>query len=89
MCYTYILRMSNNKHYTGIAKDLKKRFDQHQAGHSISTRRYLPVRMIWSHLSKSRKEARILEVKIKSRGAKRFLLDQTYKIIESIGAVPA
>ena len=81
MCYTYILLLSNHKHYTGISQNLYHRFDQHQKGQSKSTRRHLPVKLLWSYESNTRQEARTLEVKIKKRGAKRFLLDLCMKTI--------
>jgi len=73
MCWTYILRMDNGKYYTGITGDLDRRITEHRAGRSKSTKRYLPVELIWVMISDNRKEARALEVKIKSRGARRFL----------------
>ncbi len=71
--WVYILRMSNGKYYTGITNDLDRRITEHKQGRSKSTRRYLPLEIQWIRIEKTRKEARALEVKIKSRGARRFL----------------
>lgn len=75
MFYTYILKKSNNTFYTGLTSDIKKRVDQHNSGQSISTRRFLPVELMYYIISPSRLEARALEVKIKNKGARRYLLN--------------
>lgn len=79
ICFVYILYLANHSHYTGITNYIKRRFDQHQSGQCYSTQKYLPCRLIWSKECKDRKEARKLEVRIKKRGAKRFLLDIKFK----------
>lgn len=71
--WIYILRMDNGNYYTGITNDLDRRVREHRNGGSKSTRRYLPVEIVWIKIVESREEARKLEVKIKSRGARRFL----------------
>ncbi len=71
--WVYILRMKNGKYYTGITNDLDRRVTEHKQGRSKSTRRYLPVEIMWVRICNSREAARKLEVKIKSRGARRFL----------------
>lgn len=77
--YTYILRMSNGKHYTGMTKDIKLRLSQHEKGYSKSTRWFRPLVCLWVTEVKDRTAARRLEVKIKNRGAKLFLLDQRFR----------
>jgi predicted GIY-YIG superfamily endonuclease len=47
--YVYILRCGDGSLYTGIAKDLGKRLEQHRAGRaSRYTRSRLPVALVWS-----------------------------------------
>ncbi len=49
MAFVYILRCRDGSLYTGIAKDVAKRFRQHQAGRaSRYTRARLPVALLWS-----------------------------------------
>ena len=77
--FIYILKLSNGKHYTGITKDIGRRMKEHGKGLSISTRKHLPLVLEWYKVVEDRKEARRVEIKIKKRGAKRFLRDLEYK----------
>lgn len=76
--YTYILRLSNDRFYTGITNNLVRRLSEHAKGQSISTRNKLPFSLVWSKSYKTRKESRRMEVKIKNQGAKWFLLSEKY-----------
>ena len=44
MKYVYMLQSKADpeRHYAGSTRNLKKRFDEHNAGHSTHTRKYLP-----------------------------------------------
>ncbi|GAH68126.1 unnamed protein product, partial [marine sediment metagenome] len=77
--YVYILICNDNKHYTGMTRDLKNRIIQHDKGLSISTRNKRPLTLIWATTVKDRITARRLEKKIKHYTAKKFLLHQKYK----------
>ena len=77
--YIYILRLSDRTYYTGITEDIKVRLKQHQQGRSISTRRNLPVELVYCTTMPERTLARILEKKIKARGARRYLQDLMFK----------
>jgi predicted GIY-YIG superfamily endonuclease len=47
--YVYILRCGDGSLYTGIAKDLESRLEQHRAGRaSRYTRSRLPIVIVWS-----------------------------------------
>jgi predicted GIY-YIG superfamily endonuclease len=72
--YTYILLCSDGKFYTGMTSNLPRRLAEHRAGKSISTRRRLPIQLIWSSPYFTRSEARKMEIAIKILGARRFLL---------------
>jgi len=69
----YVLKLSNNSYYTGITKDLNNRLQQHNKGQSKSTRHGRPITLIYSVELPDYKQARWLEVKIKNRGASRYL----------------
>lgn len=71
--YTYILELSNNTYYTGITNNIEKRKAQHDKGQSKSTKRHLPVKLIYTCTNTTRKAARRLEVKIKNMGAAKYL----------------
>ena len=46
--YTYILKCSNGKYYTGSTKDLITRIDQHQSGQGANfTRLHLPAKLVY------------------------------------------
>lgn len=71
--YTYILKLSNGSHYTGITNNMYRRLREHEKGKSISTRRFLPAILIYHYISYTRTDSRRLEVHIKNMGAKRYL----------------
>ncbi len=75
--HVYILKLKDGTFYTGITGRLEERMKEHSKGESISTRRKLPAKMVWLNEVESREKARGLEVKIKSRGARRFM--RTYR----------
>ena len=48
MYYTYVLQSEvDGQFYTGYSKDLKLRFDQHQKGNVESTKKRLPLKLIY------------------------------------------
>ena len=47
MFYTYIIKMSNDKLYAGSTSDLKRRVREHQNGGNKTTKKYLPVSLIF------------------------------------------
>ncbi len=69
----YVLNLSNGKYYTGMTGDLIRRMREHENGGSKSTRYYRPVELIFVARANSRRLARELEVRIKRRGAGRWL----------------
>lgn len=64
------------KFYTGQCEDLHHRLEQHNNGETQSIKRGIPWRVVWKRECSTRSEAMILEKRIKSRGAGRFLTDQ-------------
>lgn len=71
--YTYVLQLNNGKYYTGLTGNLRRRLSEHAHGRSKSTKWHLPVKLIWYTELPTRQHARIIEVKIKKRGASRYL----------------
>ena len=77
MAFVYILRCGDGSLYTGAAKDLDARVEQHQAGRaSRYTRAHLPVTLAWSRACASWGEALREESRIKRsrRPAKEALI---------------
>ncbi len=47
MYYVYLLKLLNNDYYAGSCSNLKNRFEDHQEGKNISTKPFLPVKLIY------------------------------------------
>jgi putative endonuclease len=80
--YLYILKsLKDNKHYTGISGDVKKRLAQHNSGKTQSTKIRRPFVLIYTEEFNSRYEAREREKYFKSyRGCK-----DKIEILKNIG----
>ena len=74
----YVLYLSNRTYYTGMTNDMERRILEHLHGQSKSTRAFLPLECVFVARIEGRKEARKLEVRIKSRGAKRWLNEMRF-----------
>ena len=67
MPFVYILRCGDGSLYTGVAKNLTKRLEQHQAGRaSRYTRAHLPVTLVWMRRARSWSTALRHEHRIKA-----------------------
>lgn len=84
--YVYILKLDNKSYYTGITNNLERRLKEHTTKQSKSTQQAEQVELIYFVEMRSRKEARWLEVKIKNRGAGRYLRSRT--VVNSGGQLP-
>ena len=74
--FVYILYSDGcKKFYTGQSADIENRMIEHNNRETKSIRMCVPWRMVWIHQVGTRAEAMILEKKIKSRGAARYLSD--------------
>ena len=75
--FTYILYSNSAQRFlTGSCDDLERRLHRHNESRDPSTKYGVPWKLVWLQKCKDRSEARKLELKIKKRGAKRFLNDQ-------------
>jgi len=78
MYSTYILfSESLGKYYTGHTEDVARRITEHNMGKTPYMKSGIPWTLVFTQTFISRSEAMILELKIKKRGAKRFLADQS------------
>ena len=76
----YILfSTKTSKYYTGKTIDFERRLFQHNNGLNTSTKSGSPWINVWKSDMLSPKDASVLEIKIKKRGAKRFLEDISEK----------
>ena len=66
---------TRSRYYSGQTADIKDRLIRHNQGREKSTKNGKPWRMVWHTQVADRSEALKLEIKIKKRGAKRFLED--------------
>lgn len=74
----YILFSSSlGRHYVGMTKDTTRRLIEHNRGKDHWTSRANDWTLTWSQIVPTRDAARRLERQIKSRGAARFLGDQS------------
>lgn len=74
--YTYILQSKKDtKLYTGITKDLQKRFKQHNDG-LRSTKGRTPFELIYYEMCRSKDDARARELYLKSGMRKRYLYNR-------------
>lgn len=74
MHYVYILKLSNFKYYTGITNNINRRLREHIKGKSISTKHHLPLALVFLTTCPDKFIAHKLEVKIKNKGAKKFMI---------------
>ena len=77
MEFTVYILFSNStsKYYSGQTQDLINRLKEHNSGETSSIKNGIPWKAVWTIEVNSRSEAMKLEIKIKKRGAKRFIED--------------
>ena len=67
MYYVYVLKSINNgQYYKGLTNNLKRRLAQHFCGKSATTKKLLPVILVFVQICETRVEARRLEKYLKS-----------------------
>ncbi len=77
--YVYIIYSDFlSKHYIGSSEELERRLEAHNLGLSIYTSKANDWKFIYHIALPTKKEALILEQKIKKRGAKRYLNDLSF-----------
>ena len=70
MHYFYIIQSMRKPEtiYSGSSNNLKKRFEEHNRGMVVSTKRYLPWRLVYYEAYLSEEDAREREQKFKKHG---------------------
>ena len=81
-CLVYFLYSEKlKKYYVGISNDITERLHRHNSGQSLSTKSGIPWFLFYSIECIDKALAMRLEKKIKSRGIKRYLLDNNIPIM--------
>lgn len=81
--FLYILECTDGTYYTGITKDLKRRFEEHNSGKGARyTRPRIPVTLVYQESCASRSAALIRECAIKAlpKQQKKELIQQTQSL---------
>lgn len=77
--YVYFIKLSDDSIYVGSTNDLKRRFASHQAGHVVSTKKYLPA-ILKSYVAVESEElARELERYFKSGSGKAIAMKRFWQ----------
>lgn len=84
MHFVYILKLNNGQLYIGFTRDLKKRLKEHESGKVFSTKKYLPIELIYYECYSAFLDAKNRESKIKQFGSTYSQLKK--RIAHSIGA---
>ena len=66
MYFVYLLRLANQKIYTGSTPDLRGRLKEHSQGKALAIRNLRPVRLIWYSAFPTRLAARRFETYLKT-----------------------
>jgi putative endonuclease len=89
--WTYMLRCSDGRYYTGHTDNLERRIGQHQrGGYSEYTSRRRPVELVWSEYFPSRLEALEAERMVGgwSRAKKEALIAGNWSLVSHLAKPP-
>lgn len=67
--HVYVLVMSNNQLYIGSTSDLRKRIEKHKKGEVFTTKKYLPLKLVYYECYLSEKDAKHRESMLKKYGS--------------------
>jgi len=74
MIYVYVLLSeADEQFHTGMTSDLRRRFEEHNAGQVASTKHRLPFRLVYYEACVSRADAAAREKYLKTGMGKRYL----------------
>jgi putative endonuclease len=84
--YTYVLRSkTNNRLYTGITQDLRKRFNQHDSKQSTWTKHRGPFELIYYEACLNAEDTKSREKYLKSGMGKRYLKNRLKRFLSLTG----
>ncbi|MBT4120927.1 MAG: GIY-YIG nuclease family protein [Candidatus Magasanikbacteria bacterium] len=83
MYYVYILLMSNKKFYIGYTSNLKRRITEHRSGGNKTTKKFLPVKLIFYECYLNKDDATRREGYFKTSKGKTALRIMLTKTLEN------
>ncbi len=85
--YVYILRSKkDNRWYTGFTVDLRKRFNEHNAGRFKTwTKGRGPYEIIYYEMCKNKEDARHREIYLKTGMGKRYIQNRLKRFLALTG----
>ncbi len=84
--YVYLLRSEKSGNwYTGVTKDLRKRFNQHNSGKSRYTKNRGKYEMIYCEACKNLDDAKAREKYLKTGMGKRYLKNRLNRFLSLTG----
>lgn len=82
--YLYILQsQKDKKFYTGISRDLKRRFREHNSGKNISTSHRRPFKLIYYEAYLLKKDVEVREKYLKTSMGKRVIKKQLNNFLKT------
>jgi len=86
MIYIYVLQSEKDKKmYTGLTKDLRKRFEEHNSGKVFSTKNRGPFKLIYYEACLNEDDAKDRERYLKSGMGKRYLKNRLKRFLSLTG----
>jgi putative endonuclease len=86
MFYTYVLlSKKDGRWYTGSTGDLRKRFNEHNAGKMSSTKNRGPFEIIYYEACLNEQDARFREKYLKTGMGKRYLKNRLKRFLSLTG----
>lgn len=80
--YTYVIKsLKDKKWYTGIANDLRKRFNEHNSNKVSTTKGRGPFRIIYYEACLNKNDAAAREKYLKSGMGKRYLKNRLKRFL--------
>lgn len=86
MWYIYVLKSNkNNKWYTGMTNNLRKRLNEHNEGKSMFTKERGPYKLMYYEASCDKVDARSRELYLKSGMGKRYIKNRLKRFLSLTG----
>jgi len=74
MFYTYILQScKDNNFYTGSTNDLRRRLQEHNTGKVLTTKKRIPLKLVYYEACTDEKDARKREMYLKTSWGKSYI----------------
>ncbi|MBI5727564.1 MAG: GIY-YIG nuclease family protein [Ignavibacteriales bacterium] len=64
--------LSDGTYYTGFTNDLERRLKEHNSGHTVTTSKHKPWKIVYSEKAATLAEARKRELYLKSAAGRRY-----------------